>query len=138
MLQKYFYFPDLIKIKFEKLRRILLYKNSIRDVSLSRNGPGRDAGHFVSFRDCPGQSGTPGHPNVILTLNKTCKTKLQCCTSHFTTIGLLGLGVTDISVSANSESVSNRKHCNCYRPRSTFASHQKSLTVKRQSMISRL
>jgi len=43
--------------------------------------------------------------NVILTPNKTCKTKLQCCTSHFTTV--LGLGVTDISVSANSESVSN-------------------------------
>jgi len=32
----------------------------VRDVSLSRNGPGRDAGHFVSFRHCPGQSGTPG------------------------------------------------------------------------------
>jgi len=30
-------------------------KNSFRDVSLSWNGPGRDAGHFVPFRDCPGQ-----------------------------------------------------------------------------------
>src|SRR6218665_846635 len=38
---------------------------SFRDVSLSRNGPGRDAGRFVPFRDCPGQSGTAGH--LILT-----------------------------------------------------------------------
>jgi len=43
--------------------------------------------------------------NVILTPNKTCKTKLQCCISHFTII--LGLDVTDISVSAISECVSN-------------------------------
>src|SRR6218665_947583 len=27
---------------------------SFRDVSLSRNGPVRDAGHFFPFRDCPG------------------------------------------------------------------------------------
>jgi len=32
--------------------------------------------------------------NVMLTPNKTCKTKLQCCASHFTIIQ--GLGVTDI------------------------------------------
>jgi len=44
-------------------------------------------------------------PNVMLTPNKTCKTKLQCCALHFTTICLLGLGETDnMSVSANSES----------------------------------
>src|SRR6218665_1362897 len=36
---------------------------SFRDVSLSRNEPGRDAGHFLPFRDCPGQSGTAGHPS---------------------------------------------------------------------------
>src|SRR6218665_847051 len=29
---------------------------------LARNGPARDAGHCVPFRDCPGQSGTSGHP----------------------------------------------------------------------------
>ena len=34
---------------------------SFRDVSLSWNGTGRDAGHFFPFRDCPGQSGTAGH-----------------------------------------------------------------------------
>src|SRR6218665_311010 len=28
---------------------------SFRDVSLSRNGPVRDAGHFFLFRDCTGQ-----------------------------------------------------------------------------------
>src|SRR6266536_5718908 len=33
-----------------------------RDVSLSRNDSARDAGHFFEFRDCPGQSGTCGHP----------------------------------------------------------------------------
>src|SRR6218665_1695479 len=65
MLQKYFYFQDLIKIKLQKLPRILLLKNSFQDVSLSRNGPDRDSGHFVSFRDCPGQYGTPGHPTSI-------------------------------------------------------------------------
>src|SRR6218665_3250270 len=37
---------------------------SFRDVSLSRNGPVRDAGHFSPFRDCPGQSGTAGHPSI--------------------------------------------------------------------------
>jgi len=62
--------------------------------------------------------------DVILTRNKPCKTKLRCCASHFTII--LGLGVTDISVSANRESVSDRKHCSYY----TFKSHQKSLKVK--------
>src|SRR6218665_2700402 len=45
--------------------------------------------------------------NVILTPNKTCKTTLQCRASQFTNI--IGQGVTDISVSANSERVSNRK-----------------------------
>src|SRR6218665_30602 len=77
--------------------------------------------------------------NVILTTNKTCKTnkKLQCV--RFTLyLGLLlyyiGLAVSDTSVSADSECVSNRKHCSYY----TFASHQKSVTVKRQSAISRL
>src|SRR6218665_205499 len=35
---------------------------SFWDGSLSRNGPGRDAGHFSPFWDCPGQSGTAGHP----------------------------------------------------------------------------
>src|SRR6218665_3803000 len=71
--------------------------------------------------------------NVIFTPNKTCKTKLQCCTSHFT---IIVLGVTDISVdlSANSECVSNRMHCSYYK----FINHQKSITVKRQSVISRL
>src|SRR6218665_3704738 len=44
----------------------LVPEKSYRDVSLSRNGPGRDAGHFVSFRDCPGQSGTPGHPSPTM------------------------------------------------------------------------
>ena len=31
-------------------------------VSLSRKGHFRVAGHFYQFRDCPGQSGTCGHP----------------------------------------------------------------------------
>ena len=69
MLQKYFYFQDLIKIKLQKLPRILLLKNSFQDVSLSRNGPDRDSGHFVSFRDCPGQYGTPGHPILNCTIS---------------------------------------------------------------------
>jgi len=43
--------------------------------------------------------------NVILTPNKTCKTKLQCCASHFTIT--LGLGMNYISVYASSECVSN-------------------------------
>src|SRR6218665_1677173 len=43
----------------------LLY--SFRDVSLSRNGSVRDAGHFFPFRDCPGQSWTAGHPIVNVT-----------------------------------------------------------------------
>jgi len=42
----------------------LVIEKSFRDVALSRNGPGRDAGHFVPFRDCLGQSGTSGHPKT--------------------------------------------------------------------------
>src|SRR6218665_2346707 len=38
---------------------------SFRNVSLSRKGSVRDAGHFLPFRDCPGQSGTAGHPSRI-------------------------------------------------------------------------
>ena len=45
-------------------------------------------------------------PNVILIPNKTCKRTLQCRTSQFTNI--IGQGVTDISISANSECVLNR------------------------------
>jgi len=40
----------------------LVIEKSFREVALSWNGPGREAGHFVPFRDCPGQSGTSGHP----------------------------------------------------------------------------
>jgi len=57
--------------------------------------------------------------------NNTCKTELQRCASHFTII--LGLGETDISVSANSECVSNRKHCSYYTfARIKFINHQAS------------
>ena len=34
--------------------------------------------------------------------NKTCKTKLQYCVSHFTILLGLHVGVTDVSASANS------------------------------------
>jgi len=55
-----------------KLQKLLLFKkNSFRDVTLSRNGPGRDAGHFVAFRDCPGQSGTSGHPMLCTDQEKS-------------------------------------------------------------------
>src|SRR6218665_3065461 len=57
-----FYFLIFEKTK-QQNRRIELTKTSFRDVSLSRNGPGRDAGHFFPFLDCPGQSGTSGHPS---------------------------------------------------------------------------
>jgi len=51
-----------------KLQKLLWFKkNLFRDVTLSRNGPGWDAGHFVPFRDCPGQSGTSGHPRFNTT-----------------------------------------------------------------------
>jgi len=71
--------------------------------------------------------------NVILTINKTCKTK-NCSVVRFTRTTILGLAVSDTSISANSECVSNRKHCSYY----TFTSHQKSVTVKHQAAISRL
>src|SRR6218665_670611 len=42
--------------------------HSFQDVSLSRKGPGRDAGHL--FPDCPGHSGTvPGNPGHLVTLH---------------------------------------------------------------------
>src|SRR6218665_2303334 len=65
--QTYFYFVSSEKYncKIGKFSS----KNSIRDVSLSRNEPGRDAGHFIPFRDCPGQSGTAGHPSHISWMN---------------------------------------------------------------------
>jgi len=53
----------LNKDKIGKSTTYFGIENSFRDVSLSGNGPRRDAGHFVSFRDCPGQSGTPGYPS---------------------------------------------------------------------------
>jgi len=51
MLQIYFYFQTFKK--YAKLTHLVL-DNSFRDVPLSRNGPGRDAGRFVPFHDCPG------------------------------------------------------------------------------------
>jgi len=56
ILQVYF-----VTFRFWKEQKSIIY--SFRDVSLSRNEPGRDAGHFFPFRDCPGQSGTPGQPS---------------------------------------------------------------------------
>jgi len=42
----------------------LVPEKSFRDIALSQKGPGRDAGHFVPFRDSPGQSGTLGQPTL--------------------------------------------------------------------------
>src|SRR6218665_711330 len=63
-----FYFLIFEKTK-QQNRRIELTKTSFRDVSLSRNGTGRDAGHFFPFRDCPGQFGTSGHPRLYCLLD---------------------------------------------------------------------
>jgi len=43
-----------------KEQNIIIY--SFRDNEMSRNEPSRDVGHFFSLRNCPGQSGTAGHP----------------------------------------------------------------------------
>jgi len=62
MLQKYFYFQDLIKNKIGKANTYFVIENSFGDISLSRNGPGRDAGHLS-------HSGTvPGNPGHLVTL----------------------------------------------------------------------
>src|SRR6218665_1847352 len=63
LLQIYFY--SLILLNIIAKSENLALETLIPGVSLVRNGPARDAGHFVPFRDCPGQSGTAGHPNTI-------------------------------------------------------------------------
>ena len=66
MLQIYLNLSDFGNNKMEKATRAYVFssrKNSFRDVVLSRKGPDRDTGHFVT--NCcpiPGLSRGSGHP----------------------------------------------------------------------------
>jgi len=49
--------------KTAKATTYLIVEKFISGRCIILKGPGRDAEHFVPFRDCPGQSGTSGHPS---------------------------------------------------------------------------
>jgi len=48
---------DFLNNKIATATPYLFLEKFIPGLAMSRNGPGRDAEHFVPFRDCPGQSG---------------------------------------------------------------------------------